>query len=99
MADLDLNKAYTNFAATHWPLRFYQAQSPAKALADKTTRVTDDSKELINASGLEVVIEATGDPVNGVKHALSAIDRGRHIIMVNVEADVVAGPYLAERAR
>ena len=35
----------------------------------------------------------------GVRHALAAIDGGKHIIMVNVEADVLCGPLLAARAR
>jgi predicted homoserine dehydrogenase-like protein len=61
--------------------------------------LTDDAVELLDLDGLEVVIEATGAPSAGVDHALAAIDRGRHVVMVNVEADVLAGPVLAERAR
>ncbi len=99
VADLDVERAMANLAATHWPRHRYQAGSAAKALAEGTTWVTDDSEALINAGGLEVVIEATGDPDVGIRHALAAIERGRHVVMVNVEADVVAGPLLAERAR
>ena len=61
--------------------------------------VTDDAGELLELDGLEVVIEATGVPSAGVDHALAAIGRGRHVVMVNVEADILAGPVLAERAR
>ncbi len=64
-----------------------------------TTHVTDDPMALIAADGLDVVIDATGNPAAGIAHALSAIEHGRHIIMVNVEADALAGPLLAERAR
>ena len=99
VADLDANKAYANLEATRWPRHRYQAQSPAKALADGNTWVTEDSDALINAGGLQVVIEATGDPDAGIRHALAAISRGRHLVMVNVEADALAGPYLAEKAR
>ncbi len=35
----------------------------------------------------------------GVEHALLAIEAGRHVIMVNVEADALVGPLLARRAR
>jgi predicted homoserine dehydrogenase-like protein len=45
------------------------------------------------------VIEATGHPPAGIGHALAAIEAGKHIIMVNVEADVLAGPLLAAKAR
>jgi predicted homoserine dehydrogenase-like protein len=49
--------------------------------------------------GVEVIIEATGSPMAGIAHAHAAIAAGKHIVMVNVEADVLAGPLLAEEAR
>jgi predicted homoserine dehydrogenase-like protein len=49
--------------------------------------------------GVEVIIEATGSPTAGIAHAHAAIAAGKHIVMVNVEADVLAGPLLAEEAR
>ena len=48
---------------------------------------------------IDVVIEATGDPASGIKLCLAAIRHGKHIVMVNVEADALAGPLLARRAR
>jgi predicted homoserine dehydrogenase-like protein len=48
---------------------------------------------------IEVIVEATGNPAAGIKHARAAIAAGKHIVMVNVEADVLAGPLLAEEAR
>lgn len=48
---------------------------------------------------VDVVVEATGNPAVGIKHARAAIAAGKHIVMVNVEADVLAGPLLAEEAR
>jgi predicted homoserine dehydrogenase-like protein len=61
--------------------------------------VTDDAAALIAADGVEVVVEATGDAAAGVEHALGAIAAGRHVVMVNVEADALAGPALAGAAR
>ena len=48
---------------------------------------------------VEVVVEATGDPAAGIAHALAAIEARKPIIMVNVEADALAGPWLAAKAR
>jgi predicted homoserine dehydrogenase-like protein len=48
---------------------------------------------------IEVVIEATGNPVAGIGHALDAFAAKKHIVMVNVEADALAGAYLARKAR
>ncbi len=62
------------------------------------TRFTDDGSAA-TADSIEVIIEATGHPAAGIKHARAAIAAGKHIVMVNVEADVLAGPLLAEEAR
>src|SRR5215468_774767 len=65
----------------------------------KATTFTDDGARAIAGSAMDVVVEATGNPAVGIKHARAAIAAGRHIVMVNVEADVLAGPLLAEEAR
>ena len=46
-----------------------------------------------------MIVEATGDPKTGIRFALAAIAHGKHIVMVNVEADALAGPLLARKAR
>jgi len=48
---------------------------------------------------VDVIVEATGSPPAGIAHARAAIAAGKHIVMVNVEADVLAGPLLADEAR
>lgn len=75
------------------------ASSFADALASGTTYVTEDAEALISAQGVEVVVEATGSPSAGARHALLCFDHGRHVVMVNVEADALVGPLLARRAR
>jgi predicted homoserine dehydrogenase-like protein len=62
-----------------------------------TTFTTDGSKAL--SGDVAVIVEATGNPAVGIKHARAAIAAGKHIVMVNVEADVLAGPLLAHEAR
>lgn len=62
------------------------------------TKFTDNGPAAI-ASDIEVVVEATGNPSVGIRHARAAIAAGKHIVMVNVEADVLAGPLLADEAR
>ena len=62
------------------------------------TAFVEDGAALAARDDVDVVIEATGNPLAGVVHALAAIDAGRHIVMVNVEADVLCGPALAARA-
>lgn len=64
-----------------------------------STHFTDDAETLIRSNQVDVVVEATGHPAAGIKHALLCAENGKHVVMVNVEADVLAGPYLAEQAR
>lgn len=63
------------------------------------TRFTDDPGDFFVAGEIDIVVEATGDPRAGLGHAQQAIENGKHIVMVNVEADVLAGPLLAKHAR
>ncbi|MDX2259335.1 MAG: SAF domain-containing protein [Hyphomicrobiaceae bacterium] len=63
-----------------------------------TILVTDDLAAALALPGLDVVIEATGDPAAGIVHATAAFAAGVSVIMVNVEADALAGPLLARRA-
>ncbi len=63
-----------------------------------SVRFVDDASALISSDDVDVVVEATGNPVAGVDHALQCIGNGKHAVMVNVEADVLAGPYLAHEA-
>ena len=63
------------------------------------TAFTDDGPRAIADGAIDVVVEATGNPSVGIRHARAAIKAGKHIVMVNVEADVLAGPLLAEEAR
>jgi predicted homoserine dehydrogenase-like protein len=62
------------------------------------TRFIDDAMALIAGPDVEVVVEATGHAAAGIAHARRAIAEGKHIVMVNVEADVLAGPKLAREA-
>ena len=63
------------------------------------TRFVTDGPSACDPDAVDVVIEATGNPAAGIAHALAAIEAGTPIVMVNVEADVLAGPLLARKAR
>jgi predicted homoserine dehydrogenase-like protein len=62
------------------------------------TRFTDDAVTMLKAPDIEVVVEATGHAPAGIRHARCAIGEGKHIVMVNVEADVLAGVALVQEA-
>lgn len=96
VADLDVEKAKSSFSRVGWPEE--DLVSSTAELAPGKTAVVSDAMELIDED-LDVLVEATGNPVVGIKHAVAAIDSGKHVMMVTVEADALAGPALARRAQ
>lgn len=56
--------------------------------------VTDDVHLLINAS----FIGATGVPAVGAEIGLRTMEHGKHLVMMNVEADVTIGAYFKSEA-
>ncbi len=98
IADLDPQRARAALARVGWPAEQYEAKSAAEAMRNGTTFLTDDAEGLIAADGIEVIVEATGHPGAGIRHALACCRHKRHIVMVNVEADALAGPLIARRA-
>jgi predicted homoserine dehydrogenase-like protein len=98
IADLNMQRARAALKRVGWTEERYSAKSLGEALANGSTFVCDDSEALIKHAQIDLVIEATGLPAVGIRHALQCCAHGRDIIMVNVEADALAGPLLARRA-
>jgi predicted homoserine dehydrogenase-like protein len=88
IADLDPERARATCRKVGWDAAHIAA-----------TRFVASGAEACGDPEVEVVVEATGSPAAGIAHASAAIAAGKHIVMVNVEADVLAGPLLAEEAR
>ncbi|KQT85783.1 SAF domain-containing protein [Aurantimonas sp. Leaf443] len=61
--------------------------------------VTDDLAVLCAAGRIDVIVDATGSPEAGAFLAMEAIRNGKHIVMLNVEADITIGRLLARKAR
>ncbi len=99
VADLAPDRAHASLARTGWEPERSSARSFATAAATGATCVTDDALALIASPEVEIVIDATGNPAAGIAHVLACCDEGKHVVMVNVEADALAGPLLARRAR
>lgn len=69
------------------------------AIEQGKVAVTGDYKALCSAAHIDVVIDATGNPNIGTLIALEAMKHGKHVVMLNVEADVTIGRFLREEAR
>jgi predicted homoserine dehydrogenase-like protein len=99
VADLAPDRARASLARVGWEATRYAAKSLDEAARAGTTFITDDAMAAIAHPATEVVIDATGHPAAGIAHVLACCRAGKHIVMVNVEADALAGPLLARRAK
>ncbi len=99
VADLAPDRARAALARVGWEEARFCAASLGEAQRDGTTFVTDDAMRAIEHPATEVVIDSTGSPAAGISHALACCRHAKHVVMVNVEADALAGPLLAQRAR
>ncbi len=98
VVDLVPQRARDNLERVGWGTEQFAARNLADAAKHGTTCILDDPIAAIGSGEVEIVIEATGRPAAGIRHALACCAHGKHIIMVNVEADALAGPLLARRA-
>lgn len=88
VADLDPARARAALAHVGW------TEAELQSVQFVTSGV-----ELIASDRVEIVIDATGSPAAGIAHVLACCQHRKHVVMVNVEADALAGPLLAQRAR
>ncbi len=98
IADLSPDNARENLKRVGWDVQQFSARSLDEACLQRTTHVGDNWEELVKHPKVDIVIEATGNPIAAVSHVLLSIQNGKHIVMVTVEADVFCGPYLKQKA-
>ena len=102
IADLDLDRARYAYTASQIPeeeiVTVETLLAAGQAVYEGQPAVTQDGLMLTQVDLIDVVVEATGVPAVGARMAYSAIQNGKHVVMVNVEADVTVGPILSQMA-
>ena len=74
------------------------ADAANAAMEQGKVAVTNNVNALLEAGLIDVVVDATGIPAVGAEIGLQAMERGKHLVMMNVEADVTIGAYLRAQA-
>jgi predicted homoserine dehydrogenase-like protein len=87
IADLAPDNAKANLSRVGWPAELVQR-----------TPIWEDWRKVVANPDVDIVIEATGNPIAAVEHALAAFEHRKHVVMVTVEADAFCGPLLAKKA-
>jgi predicted homoserine dehydrogenase-like protein len=98
IADLAPANVCTNLQRIGWDPAAYAAPSLNAALRDGSTHVGEDWETLAAHPAIDVIIEATGNPMAAVEHALGVFRHKKPLVNVTVEADALCGPLLAQRA-
>lgn len=98
IADLQPQRARQAVINVGWDEARLAASSLERAAASGATAIIEDSRALIASPFIDIVIDATGSPAAGIAHVLACCEHKKHIVMVNVEADALAGPLLRRRA-
>lgn len=101
IADLMTDRAVQTFIGSGNPAEQVievHAEGHAVDAIRKGRRVATADANLISRLPVDAIVEATGVPEVGAKVAYEAILHQKHIVMLNVEADVVVGPILKRLA-
>lgn len=80
-------------------VRACSSAAEARKAWDDGHYVAADSLDTVIDLPFELLVEATGHPEAAARHALMAVEAGRHVALVSKEADSVIGPGLARIAR
>ena len=99
IADLNVEQAKSNLANSHWMEEKYSATSFEDAVKHGSTFVGDSVEALVACSHIDIIIEATGNPIVASDHILMAFSHGKHVISATVELDSFAGLAVAREAQ
>lgn len=98
IADLSPDRAKAALRNVGWKDEMFAAASLEQAAKQGNTAIIDNGMALIQSPYVDIIIDATGNPAIGIAHVLACCEHKKHIVMVNVEADALAGPLLKRRA-
>jgi predicted homoserine dehydrogenase-like protein len=98
IADLNPAQARKNLKNVGWNMALAGAESAQAAIKTGATWITEDWEAVATLPQIDILVECTGSPVHAVDHILKAIEHGKHVVNVTVEADAFCGPLLARKA-
>jgi len=98
IADIQPDIAKENLKRVDWSEEEFSCSSIEEAIKNNKTFITEDYRKLIDHDDIQIIVEATGNPIVAVEHAIASFESNKHVVMVTVEADAFCGPLLAKKA-
>ena len=97
LADINPDAAHRAYQLSGYPedeIVSCESRKAALQALESGKRVIVTDAQLLMDLPLDVIVESTGSPEGGARHAREAIRNGKHVVMVNKETDVTVGPML-----
>lgn len=99
IADLNPEQVKSNLLNVHWTPQQFCAKSLGEAQKHGNTYVGNAYTSLVKHPSVDIIVEATGNPIVAADHVLAAIENGKHVINASVELDSFCGLAIADHAR
>ncbi len=90
--------AFLQAGATREQIVTARTAAEARAALERGRRVVATAGALVSELPVDVVVDATGIPLQAALTAMQAIETKRHVVLLTVETDVTVGHLLARRA-
>ena len=99
VADCDVARAIAAAESLARPYRVVEAPCDlVDAVRDGVLAICEDGNLVARCEAVEAVIEASSAIVAGAGFAVTALEHGKHLILMNAEVDLAFGPYLLQLA-
>jgi predicted homoserine dehydrogenase-like protein len=103
VTDVIPGRSYDAFLEADVPAGLVQKAADAaqaeKIIAAGKRAALESTDELLKISALDIIVESTGIPEVGAQVCSRAIEAGKHVVNMNVEADATIGYYLGQKAQ
>ncbi len=102
VCDVAVDRARTLLEAVGIPREacpICEAVGPAQSALEAGQVPVVPDGALLAELALDVIVEASGDPEAGARHAVAAFTQGRHLVLVNKETACTVGPALFAQAQ
>jgi len=98
IADLNPQQVKSNLLNVHWRSEQFNAKNLDQAIKYGTTHIGDSYESLVEHPSIDIIVEATGNPIVAADHVLAAFNNGKHVVSATVELDSFCGLTLADHA-
>lgn len=100
VCDIQIEKCIDILRSFELPYEVAKSPSAIEEIIKKgLIAICEDGNWLSQANAIDAIIEATSTIRAAAMHSLSAIEKGKHVILMNSEVDLMFGPVFSDLAK